>query len=132
MVRGESNWVMELPWSSKSVMFRTVLTNTCGFEEFVKIVPVYSVIKVVLVWLLKLGGTKSAPTDPSPGMPDSSIRVPLEVRLEGEIMVTIKVRLAEGEEVADELIDGDLLSRLRCVSLGVSEGDSSSSKVVSL
>jgi hypothetical protein len=55
-----------LPWPSKRVMFRTVLASTCRFKEE-PVAHSYEVTKVVLAWLLKLGGTKRAPTTPSPG-----------------------------------------------------------------
>ena len=110
MVRGESNWVMEFPWLSKRVMFRTVLASVCWLEELFKELPRLTVSKVVLAWLLKLGGTKRNPTPPSVGSVSSTN--PVEVRLEGK--KTVKGELLKKGEVVDlwrdELIDKELLS----------------------
>ena len=75
---------------------------------------------MVLAWLLKLGGTKRAPTSASsPERPGSFVNL-LEVRLEGAITATIKDGLIERRKEAEELelIEGDSLA------LGEGEGAS--------
>ena len=73
----------------------------------------YEVTKVVLAWLLKLGGTNRAPTWSSPGRPGSFTNS-FEPRSEGNISLTIKEGRMEMGADADELVDssGELLWRL--------------------
>ena len=61
--------------------------------------------------LLKLGGTKRAAAGPFPLSPGSSINS-IELRFVREMTVTIREGLKDGRGVEDELVDGEVLSRL--------------------
>ena len=65
----------------------------------------------MLSWLVKLGGTSSAPTTvESPSESPVSSTNPPERKLEEEMTVTIKDGLMEGRGLVDKLIEGDSLS----------------------
>ena len=106
-------------------MLSVVLTSA-GSEKLPLVLSEYVVTKVVLSWLLRLRGTKRAPTAASPGNP-ASFTSSLEVRSEGNIF-TIRKGLFEGRAVMDGLTEGELLSRMLGGSEGLGEGDSLSRK----
>ena len=112
MVRGESNSVMKLPWSSKRVMFRAELERTCGLgEDPIRLSKSDDVtIKVVLAWLLRFGGIKIA-AGSSPEIPERSTS-PLEVKLLRAMKVATKEGLIERAGVAEELTERELLSKV--------------------
>ena len=95
MVSGESSWVMARPSESVKVISTTV-PPSCWPDEMPDSLLLPEVtLRVVLAWLLKLGGTKRLPTT-SPSGDLGSSTIPLEVRLPRLMTTGLASRVRDG------------------------------------